>query len=131
MTSPSLHVATTMRCSPARAFEFVRNPANLPRWAAGLSRGIRREGNHWVSDSPMGRIQVRFVDFNSFGVLDHDVTLPDGTVVNNPLRVLRNGEGCDIVFTLFQRSGTSNEAFQRDAEQVRADLARLKEILEG
>ncbi len=79
----------------------------------------------------MGRVRVRFVELNPFGVADHDVTLPDGTTVTNPLRVLRNGEGCEVVFTLFHREGVANADFQKDAELVREDLARLKRLLEN
>lgn len=131
MISKALHLSTSINCSSSRAYEFIRNPVNLSRWAAGLAKGIRREGDHWISDSPMGRVTVRFVDFNALGVADHEVTLPDGVRVNNPLRVLRNGEGSEVVFTLFQRKGVSAEELQRDAELVKADLARLKAVLES
>ena len=34
------------------------------------------------------------------GVLDHDVTLPSGETVHNPMRVIPDGDGCEVVFTL-------------------------------
>jgi hypothetical protein len=40
----------------------------------------------------MGRVTVTFAPRNDFGVLDHDVTLPSGETVYNPLRVISDGE---------------------------------------
>jgi len=39
---------------------------------------------------------------NKFGILDHDVTLPSGAKVYNPMRVLPNNDGCELIFTLYQ-----------------------------
>ena len=63
----------------------------------------------------MGEVEVRFAPENPFGVADHDVTLPDGTTFTNPLRVLPDGDGCEVVFTLRRRPGVTDEAFDADA----------------
>lgn len=130
MTWSCRHLSQSVERPPAEVAAFAGDPANLPRWAAGLSAGIRREGDHWVTDSPMGTVRVRFVGAVGLGILDHDVTLPDGTVVHNPLRVLRNGTGSEVVFTLYRRPGLSDEEFEQDAAMVRADLERLRAVLE-
>jgi hypothetical protein len=77
----------------------------------------------------MGVVEVAFTGPIEHGILDHDVTFPDGTVVRNFLRVLRNGEGSEVVFTLYQTEGMTDEAFESDAAMVRADLARLRDAL--
>jgi hypothetical protein len=64
-------------------------------------------------------------------VLDHDVVLPSGEVVTNPLRVLPDGAGCAVVFTLHRRPGMTDEEFAADAGAVRADLDRLRALLEA
>jgi hypothetical protein len=38
------------------------------------------------------------------------------------MRVVPNGEGCEIMFTLLQLPEMDNEQFARDAEMVMADL---------
>jgi len=78
----------------------------------------------------MGKVKVKFVDKNPYGVMDHDVTLPSGEIVHNPFRVLKNSSGSDVVFTLFRRPEMSDEEFNRDRELVRKDLQRLKSILD-
>ncbi len=46
------------------------------------------------------------------------------------MRVIADGPGCEVVFTLRRRPGTSDEEFRRDAEAVSADLTGLKRVLE-
>ncbi|HWL59560.1 MAG TPA: SRPBCC family protein [Microbacteriaceae bacterium] len=131
MVWPARHLSQHIARSPAEVAAFAGNPANLPRWASGLSSGIRQEGDRWVTDSPMGRVEVAFTGPIEHGVLDHDVTLPDGTVFVNPLRVLPNDGGSEVVFTLYHLPGVATEEFERDTELIRADLERLRAVLES
>jgi hypothetical protein len=74
---------------------------------------------------------VRFTGPVADGILDHDVFLPDGTVVRNPLRVLPDDDGSEVVFTVFQRPGMSDDDFAADTDTVRDDLERLAGLLES
>lgn len=78
----------------------------------------------------MGEVRVHFTPRNDLGVLDHDVTLPSGDVVNNPLRVLAHPGGTEVVFTVRQL-GASNEEFERDCAAVAADLETLRSLVEA
>ena len=75
-------------------------------------------------------MKVHFVEGNSFGVLDHEVTLASGLTVLNSMRVLPNGTGSELVMVLFQSPGVSTEEFDRDIQAVTDDLARLKKAAE-
>ena len=130
MTGPVLHISRPLDADVRTVVAFAGNPANLPLWAAGLSAGIRQESGRWYADSPMGPVEVAFTGPTESGILDHDVILPDGTAVHNPLRVVPNENGSEIVFTLFQRTGMTDDEFRADARQVEEDLARLARILE-
>ena len=111
---------------------FVLNPANMAQWAAGLGAGFERRGEHWVADGgPIGKIEVRFAPYNEFGVADHDVTMPDGTTVQNALRVVPNGDGAEVMFTLLRQPAMSDADFEADAAHVQKDLSKLKSILEA
>jgi len=127
----SRHIARVIRCTPRRVYEFAADPGNLPKWAAGLARSeVRRDGDALLADSPMGQVTVRFVAPNDYGVLDHEVTLPSGTTVHNPMRVLPHPDGAEIVFTV-RRIETTEEEFDRDTSMVEEDLARLAALLES
>ncbi|MEV7692771.1 SRPBCC family protein [Microbacterium sp. NPDC089189] len=130
MAFPAQHISQYIDRSPADVARFAGDPVHLPQWAAGLSAGIREDGGRWVTDSPMGTVEVRFVGPVEAGILDHDVLLPDGAVVHNPLRVLRNDGGTEVVFTLYRLPGVTDDDLARDAALIRGDLARLRDILE-
>ena len=131
MPTESRHLTAHIDRPAAAVYEYTRDPAHLPVWAAGLAAGIRLERGEWVADSPMGRVLVRFVPVNEYGVLDHDVVLPDGTTTYNPVRVLADGEGSEVVFTLRRRPGATDDEMDADAAAITADLATLKRVLEA
>ncbi|MEX2617273.1 MAG: hypothetical protein WD767_14350 [Alphaproteobacteria bacterium] len=79
----------------------------------------------------MGQMTVRFTAPNDHGIADHTLIPAQGAAMYNPLRVVRNGAGCEVTFTLFQRSGMNDAEFDRDAAWVARDLAALKALLEG
>ncbi len=129
--SESRHLTVSIDRPAAAVYAYARDPAHLPDWAAGLAAGIRRERGEWVADSPMGRVLVRFVPVNEYGVLDHDVVLPDGTSVTNPLRVLADGERAEVVFTARRRPPMTDAEWAADVEAITADLERLKRAIEA
>jgi uncharacterized protein YndB with AHSA1/START domain len=126
------HISIFINRPPADVYEFASNPRNLPRWAAGLARSeVRKEGDGWVADSPMGNVKIRFAEKNPYGVLDHDVTLESGVTVHNSMRVVPNGQGSEFTFTLIRQPGMSDEKFAEDKAAVEKDLRTLKELLKG
>jgi hypothetical protein len=112
-------------------YEFARQPARLPQWASGLAAGIVEEGGRWFGESPMGRVRIEMAPDNAYGVLDHDVTLPDGTVFHNPMRAVANGDGCELTFTVFRAVGADSASFEKDCAHVAGDLQALKRLLES
>lgn len=130
MTWPATHLTISIDRAPAEVAEFAGDPANLPLWAAGLGDGLHEEGGRWFGDLAGGTIEVRFTGPIEAGVLDHDVVPEAGEPVHNPLRVLANGDGSEVVFTLFRRDGVADAEFEADAAAVAADLATLKRVLE-
>jgi hypothetical protein len=125
------HVSVSIRRRPADVYAFVSDCRNLPRWAAGLvGSEVREEGDAWVADAPFGKVRFRFVEENPYGVLDHDVQLESGVTVHNPMRVIPNGDDSELVFTLIQQPGMSDEKFAEDRAAVEKDLNTLKELLE-
>jgi len=111
-------------------YSFVLNAENLPKWATGLSSSIKKAGDEWIADSPMGKVKVRFAAQNDFGILDHEVTLPSGEKVLNPMRVFPNNNGSELVFTVFRLPGMTDDQYLEDTKTVAHDLTALKEILE-
>lgn len=130
MARESRHISVGVERSADVVYDYAAAPINLPKWAPGLGSSVEEVDGQWVAASPMGRVVFAFVPRNEYGVLDHDVTLPAGEVVYNPMRVIADEDHCEVVFTLRRQPGTSDEDFERDAEAVPADLAALKRVLE-
>jgi hypothetical protein len=124
------HVSVSIDLPPHEVYSFVSDPQNLPQWATGLGGSIKNVAGEWIADSPMGKIRIKFAEKNAFGVLDHEVVLGSGVTINNPMRVIANEEGSEIVFTLIQQPDMSDEKFAEDAQWVEKDLRILKGLLE-
>ncbi|UYN85115.1 MAG: SRPBCC family protein [Microcella sp.] len=114
----------------------------LPEWAYGFAQSAERvvvgsgddddrvHRERWVVESPFGHIEVEFFVDVASGILDHDVTMPDGTVVHNRLRVEPAPHGSDVLFTLVRLPGMTDDQWRDDERAVTADLRRLAELCE-
>jgi hypothetical protein len=132
MTRESRHISEWIDRPADEVYEYVVAPDNLPQWARGLGSSVEKIDDRWSVETPDGRVGFAFVRHNEYGVLDHYVTMPSGEVVYNPMRVIAADErACEVVFTLRRPPGMSDDDFRADADAVAADLARLKQLLEG
>ena len=125
------HVSIAIQRPVRAVYEYVSNGEHLPLWAGGLCERVERSGEDWIGHGSLGQIRIHFAVQNELGVLDHDVQLPDGKSVHNPLRVVPNGAGSELTFTLFRLPGVTEQAFASDAAAVERDLKRLKASLEA
>ena len=116
---------------PARVYAFVRNAENIPRWAGGLAKAVRRAADGWILETADGPLGFAFVADNDLGVLDHVVTVAPNVDIVNPMRVVANGRGSEVSFTLFELPGMTAEKFEEDARMVERDLRALKRVLEA
>jgi hypothetical protein len=113
-TRPGFTVRMTIERQPVEVYAFASNPKNLPAWASGIPKNAK----------------VRFVEPNRYGVLDHYVSVEGKPEVYVPMRVLPNGEGAEVLLTIFRQPGVSEEKFGEDARWVLRDLEALKTLLE-
>jgi hypothetical protein len=61
--------------------------------------------------------------------MDHHVDIGSGPEIYVPLRIIANGDGSEVLLTLFRQPGMSDEKFAADAEWVDRDLAALKTLV--
>lgn len=124
-------ITCSINCPLSDVYKFASNPENLPQWVQSFCLSFKNSGDEWQMETRTGWVGIRFVPANEFGVLDHVVTLPDGQPILNPMRVVANGVGSEVIFTLFQVSGMSDEQFANDSGMVESDLLTLKSVLES
>lgn len=123
-----LTITLSIACPPERVYDYVFDARNLPSWS--FFRAVTPCGDHYEVETPDGTATLRFTPRNTLGVLDHTVTLPNGTTVHVPFRVIPNGDGSEVMLTVFQTPGMTPTAFATDAKQVARDLEKLKSLLE-
>ncbi|MBI3215277.1 MAG: SRPBCC family protein [Mycobacterium sp.] len=119
LPAPTSHIGVWVDVSAQRAYEFIADIGNMPRWAAGLD---------------LDAVTVELAAPNVFGVLDHIVEVPGGQRFFNPMRVVAEGEGrqcCEIVFGVRRRGSVTDAEFEADVAAVRTDLMTLKGLLEA
>jgi len=131
-----LHPARSLSVSIERdwheVYDFVSIPQNFPRWAAGLGKRFEQRGKEWIAEDPDGRqIRIRFSESNTYGVLDHTVIDSNGGETHNALRVVPNGSGAEMMFTLLHKPHMSEEEFSADAAAIKRDLETLRSLLES
>lgn len=127
----ALPLTLSIACDWERACQRLADPLSFNEWASGLGHSLRREGERWVADGPEGPVTIRFTPANPYGVLDHWVEVAPGVEVYVPLRIVPNGEGCEVTLILFRQPGMDEAKFAADAVWVRRDLKRLKDLLEA
>jgi hypothetical protein len=124
------HLSQTIDCPLQRAYDFLCVPAHFCRWAAGLASGLQQIDGKWLATTAQGVMKVEFSPTNPYGVLDHWVHVQPGVVVYVPLRLVANGNGCELTLGLFRQPGMSEEQFEADSRLVTSDLLTAKQLLE-
>ena len=112
-------------------YDFVQNPENMPKWAKTFCKSIKRTGEDWVLMTPQGPARLKITERNDLGVLDHYLTPAPGVDLLVPMRVVPNGRGSEVIFTLFQLPMIPDENFAKDIIKVRTDLRTLKGVMES
>jgi hypothetical protein len=129
LTSRNLSISINRNANDV--YDFVSVPENFRLWASGLGSSLNKVNGEWIAETQQGPVRIRFSERNEFAILDHWVSTGPGLEVHIPMRVIPNGNGSELVFTLFRLPGMSDQKFAADAEWVMRDLAALKNLLEA
>ena len=111
-------------------YEYIRATSHLTEWATGLGAVTGEVDDVVQIDTPNGPGTLKFAPPNDFGILDHTIALESGAVTEVPMRVLSNGDGCEVMLTIFQPEDMTEREFSRDANWVKRDLETLRDALE-
>src|SRR5688572_212172 len=94
--------AIGIHASREQVVDFLADPRNLPRWAVGFAKAVRRDGDQWVVTTGTGEMGIRIVSDPSFGVVDFYMSPAPGIEGLAASRVIPNRDGVEYVFTQFQ-----------------------------
>ncbi|MBL7698127.1 MAG: SRPBCC family protein [Chitinophagaceae bacterium] len=129
MTYPVKNISVSINRSADDVYAFTSQPENIPQWIKFIET-VSKKGDLWIAHTTVGIVKIKWPQRNDFGVLDHEVTFPNGEVFDNRMRIIPNNDGCEFVFTLFQMPGKTQAEFDEDAGLVTADLRHLKFLME-
>src|SRR3979411_592989 len=101
MTRDIRKLSISIDCPAAEDYEFLSLPEHSAKWASGLARSMRKDGDGWIAETPEGAVTVRFSERNAHGVLDHAVETPRGSVYV-PLRVVPRRKRCELSLARFR-----------------------------
>ena len=125
MTMRANTKSVTIPASTEEVFAFLGDPGNLPTWAVGFARGIRRDGDSWIVQTADGEFPIRYGIDEGRGTIDIHTTVAPGVEVSAYSRVLANGSGAEYVFTHFQEPGMPDEVFAGQSAALAEELALL------
>jgi hypothetical protein len=115
----------TLPVSFEEAFAFLAEPENLPRWAVGFARSIRREGDDWIVQTAQGEMPIRVVADAVRGTIDFQMRVAPGLEAVAYSRVVPNDSGAEYVFTQIQMPGMTDEVFAAQRAALTEELAIL------
>lgn len=128
---PATTLSVSIDCHWQALYERIWHPDFFSKWASGLSESdLHEQEGTWVATGPEGPVRIRFTAHNEQGVMDHFVELGDGNEVYIPLRAIQNGDGAEVLLTLYRQPDMDDERFAADVEWVKRDLAALKKLIE-
>lgn len=105
---------------------YVLDISTFTRWS--FFTDVQDEGQSWRVSSAEGAARLRFVSPHEPGVLDHVLYTDAGQHVVVPMRVASHcGGGSELTLVV----DAPADRIEADVAMVRADLDRLKALLEG
>lgn len=122
-----------INASPRRVFAFLKDPANLPRWAhAFVSVG---EG-HARLETPAGAVDIglRVFAHDESGVVDWHLTFPDSSEAVAQSRVTGTSRGTSIYSFVLHAPPVALEAIEgalaAQSVTLTSELATVKSLVE-
>src|SRR5262245_50201030 len=104
------------------AVNFLRDPENLPRWAIGFAKAVRRNGDGWVVATASGEMGVRIAADPALGVVDFFMSPAPGVEGVGASRVIPSGSGIEYVFTQFQAPDMPDDIFAKNIKALEHEL---------
>jgi hypothetical protein len=129
--SRSITKSVDLCVTPERAWGYLSDLMNWPKWAIVNMKSVRPRLDGWYEmETKQGKGQLRMQANKALGLLDHVWKDPQASWTV-PARVVANGEGCTLIMTFFQPPVLSNAEFEAAANDVDKEMSKLKEILES
>jgi len=119
----------TIDAAPKDVVAFVGQVDNLPRWAIGFAKALRRDENRWTVTTGQGEVAITIEVDETVGTVDFHLEPAPGVEAVAFARAVPNGDGPEFMFTQFQQPGVDDDTFDQLVAAVSHDLVTLKAVL--
>jgi len=120
----------TIDAAPKDVVAFVGQVDNLPRWAIGFAKAVRRDENRWTVTTGQGEVAITIEVDETVGTVDFHLEPAPGVEAVAFARAVPNGDGPEFMFTQFQQPGVDDDTFDQLVAAVSHELVTLKAVLE-
>ncbi len=127
-------VTITVAARLDEVFSFLSQAENLPLWATGFCRRLRREDERWIVTTDSGDVFFAIDSIRSGGCIDmySGVTLDEMSLM--PVRLMKVDSGeTAVIFSFFtiEQEGVSAAALERQFQGLVAEARGLVERFGG
>jgi hypothetical protein len=120
----------TIAAPPAAVLAVVGDGARLPEWAPAFATAATHDrDDRWLIGEGDARFPIRIRTDDAGGTVD--LLSPTDPTTGAFLRVLPNGEGGELLFTLFFPDGTAPEAVDAQMATVEQELQTVRALAEA
>lgn len=114
-----------------KVFAYLADVENLPRWATGFCKELKKDGSDHKVVTPHGEFYFRIDSDPKTGVVDM-VSGPDKEMMATyPVRVAALPDGGSLLlFTALQMPGQSDEDFANDCRGLQAEFENIRQAVE-
>jgi hypothetical protein len=116
----SISIAAT----PTTVHGYVADPHHLPAWAPAFAAGIRPSGEHWKVTQGETEVDISILADPERRTID--IVSANDRNRGAFLRVLPNGDGSELLMTLFFPPDTPRDAIDAQMATVDAELAAVR-----
>ncbi len=120
----------SIHASPETVVDFLGDPRNLPRWAVGFAKSVKRDGDRWIVSTARGEVPIQIVTDRRLGVVDFHMSPAPGKEAIAASRVVPRGDGAEYVFTQVQEVDMPDDVFAKNVQALAHELTVLKALLE-
>ncbi len=110
-----------------KAFDYLANPLTQKEWAINFMKDVRKTDNGFIAVTPFGEMELELDTDKQTGIIN--IILNRGEPIAT--RLIKNEEGCEFLFTLFQPNEMPDAAWKKETVLgLMEELEQLKSILE-
>lgn len=120
------------KAAPDVVFDFVSNIENLPKWATAYAKSIRRDGDDYIVDTPMGDLFQVFDVNKDAGLIDMRSGPAKDQLWTFYIRIFSDNMGGSVLnFTSLQMPGQSDEEFGGMCASLAGEMENIRQVVEG